>query len=270
MYEQSVAIAGKLYMRGLYNYSETVLVYTPGQDRWNSLPPPPVRDFALATLRGLLVVVGGQYKFTSNLTLTNSILTFEESSRKWVESLPDMPKALALPAVAEYQDYLVVIGGYDSNGTKTADVNILNTVSNKWIPAKPLPRGDVGRTCLFEDTLYLVDQYTKKVFRVHVPSLISQAGVWESVANVPFYWSTPVAIGKTFLAVGGSNEAIKDNATSSIYLYDSTKNQWGKCGDLLDEMYQCNCIKLSGKLYVLGTSESHSVYASELVHGSFL
>ena len=232
-------------MRGSSNLTDTVLVYTPDQDSWDELPPSPVKHFTIATLRGRLLVVGGER--------TNTILTLDESSRQWVQSLPRMPKALTFSAVVEYQNHLIVISGRDSNNTIIADVNILNT-SNKWTTAEPLPSTDDGySTCLIGDTLYRVGQYTKEVFRAHVPSLISRAssGVWESVASVPFYHSSPIAIGNTLLTVGGC-EGLGSNATSSIHLYDPIKNQWTQCGDLPEEMYCCYCIELSGKLCVLG------------------
>ena len=265
MYGQPVTINGKVYMRGENNGTSTVLVYTPDQDSWDDLPSPPVYRFTIATLRGRLLVVGGLDKSTNKKM--NTILTFDESSRQWVQSLPRMPKALTLPKVVEYQNHLIVIGGHDSNDTRIADVNILNT-SNKWITAEPLPRTDRYSTCLIGDTLYLVGQRTKEVFRAHVPSLISRAssGVWESVASVPFYWSSPITIGNTLLTVGGSDQALGGIATSSIHLYDPTKDQWTQCGDLPKEMCFCYCIELSGKLCVLGGMSGitiiRSVYTS--------
>ncbi len=251
MFDQPVASNGKLYIRGWSNGTRTVLVYTPDQESWGKLPPP-VMHFTIATLRGRLLVVGGEDKSTHEKT--NTILTFDERSRKWVQSLPHMPNALTFPKVIVYQNHLIVISGYDSNDTKIAEVNILNT-SNKWITAEPLPSTDDDySTCLIRDTLYLVGQETKKVFRAHVPSLISQAssGMWESVTSVPFYWSSPIAICNTLLTVGGSVKERGGNAISNIHLYDPTKDQWTQCGDLPEEMYCCHCIELSGKLYVLG------------------
>ncbi len=265
MIDPPVAINRKLYMRGRSNET-TVLVYTPDKDSWDDLPPPPVRYFTIATLRGRLLVVGGADKSTHVKTIT--IVTLDESSRKRkrVQPLPPMPKAISEPAVVEYQDHLIVIGGRDSNNTKIADVNILNT-NNKWIAAEPLPRTDDYSTCLIGDTLYLVGQLTKEVFRTHVPSLISRArsGVWESVASVPFYWSSPIAIGNTLMTVGGRDKAILGNNTSSIHLYDPTKDQWTQCGDLPEKIDCCHCTELSGKLYVLGGfrySIIRSVYTS--------
>ncbi len=268
MLGKSVDINGKVYTRGESNRTVTVLVYTPDQDSWDVLPPPPVYNFTIATLRGRLLVVGGLDKSTPKIT--NTILTLDESSRQWVLSLSPMPKAIYRPAVVVYDDHLIVIGGLNSNGiwkAWKADVNILNP-SNKWIAAEPLPRTDVYSTCLIGDTLYLVGQCTKQVFRAHVPSLISRAssGVWESVASVPSSWSSPIAIDNTLLTVGGCNGPLGGIDTSSIYLYDPTKDQWTQCGDLPEKMNFCHCIELSGKLYVLsghrGFSIIRSVYTS--------
>ncbi len=200
---------------------------------------------------------------------TSTILTFNKSSRQWVQSLPPMPKVLTFPEVVVYQNHLIIIGGYDLSGTNIADVKILGTTSNNWITAEPLPcTRDNYITCIIGNTMYIVGQTTKKVFRVHVPSLISRAssGVWECVASVPFYWSSPIAIGNILLAVGGSDsEERGGNAISNIHLYDPTKNQWTQCGDLPEKMCTCYCIELSGKLYVLGgrrggVTDSKSVY----------
>ncbi len=209
-------------MNGSSNGTQTVLVYTPDHDSWSVLPSPPVNRFTIATLRGRLLVVGGVDKSTSRKT--NTIFIFDPSSRKWVQPLPPMPKALTYPEVVVYQNHLIVIGGYDSSHTLIADVNILDTTCNKWITAEPLPStGYDYSTCLIGDTLYLVGQTNKTVFRAHVPSLISRAssGVWESVASVTLYWSSLIAIGNTLLTLGGSGSNERGgSAISSIHLYD--------------------------------------------------
>ncbi len=267
VYDRPVAINGKLYMRG-FTGTETVIVYTPDQESWDELIPPPVGGFTIATRKGRLLAVGGWDNCTKEKT--NTILTFRERSRQWVQSLPPMPKALTFPTVVVYQNHLIVIGGWDSNDTRVADVNVLDTSSKKWITAEPLPNtDDVYSTCLIGDTLYLVGQLTKEMFQTHVPSLISQVsfGVLEYVASVPFYRSSPIAIGNALLTLGGRDDkGLGGNDISSIHLYDPTKDQWTQCGDLPKEMYGCICIELSGKLCVLGgergSATSKSVYTS--------
>ncbi|XP_064388827.1 probable serine/threonine-protein kinase drkD [Halichondria panicea] len=68
-FDQPVASNGKLYIRGWSNGTRTVLVYTPDQESWGKLPPP-VMHFTIATLRGRLLVVGGEDKSTHEKTNT--------------------------------------------------------------------------------------------------------------------------------------------------------------------------------------------------------
>ncbi len=156
---RTVTVNGKLYMRGQSNGTETVLVYTPDQDHWDELPPPPLQCFTMATLRGQLLVVGGKDKSTGKQT--NTIVTYNKRSRRWLQSLSPVPVVVAWAAVVEYQDYLIVAGGLGSNNTWTTDVNILDTTTNKWTTAEPLPNTDLYKACLIGNTLYLVGLASK-------------------------------------------------------------------------------------------------------------
>ena len=264
--DQPVALNGKLYVRGLSRGTLTVLEYTPGDDQWTELPPPPVENFTIATLRGRLLVVGGAEKSTYMYRATNTILTFHEHSRQWIRSHPAMPTVLTNPAVIGYQDRLIVAGGRNSENNRIPDVNVLDTTSNKWKTAQPLPNTDNYCTVLIEDTLYLVGQNTQTVLRAHVPTLISgvKSGVWETLPNAPFYGSSPVTIGNTLLTVGGSDEPWSGNPTTSIHMYNPTTNQWTRVGDLSEPMeYPC-CIIMNSELFSLGSLFTYSVFVSKL------
>ena len=245
LYDQPVALNGKLYVRG---ERRTVLEYKPDHDQ---LPPPPVEDFNIATLCGQLVVVGGEDDSTSK-KIMNTILTFDEHSQQWIQSHPAMPIALTFPAAIGYQDHLIVAGGSNSEGNRIPDVNILDTTSNKWKTAQPLPSKDDYYTVLIGDTLYLVGQYTQTVLRAHVPTLISGAksDVWETLPNAPYYDSSPVTIDNTLLTVGGHKGG---DPTTSIQMYNPTTNQWTRVGDLPEPVEYPNCIVMNSELFELWT-----------------
>ena len=264
VYNQPVALDGKLYARGWSGMTQTLLEYTPGDDQWTELPPPPVYYFTIATLRGRLLVAGGRDK--STYKVTNTILTFNEHSQQWIQSHPAMPTALTFPAVIEYQDHLIVAGGYNSENNGIPDVNILDTTSNKWKTAQPLPHSDRYYTVLIEDTLYLVGLDTHTVLRAHVPTLVSGAksGVWETLPNAPYYWSSPVTIGNTLLTVGGSDKLQGGNLTASIHMYSPTTNQWTRVGDLPKPMESPSCIVMNSELLLLGNPLTSSVFVSKL------
>ena len=243
---------------------QTVLEYTPGDDQWTELPPPRVKDYTMVTLRGQLVVVGGEDNSTSKTT--NTILTFDEHSQRLIQSHPAMPTALTFPAAIGYQDHLIVAGGDNSedNGSRIPDVNILDTTSDKWKTAQPLPNTDYYCTVLIEDTLYLVGQDPQTVLRAHVPTLISGAksGVWETLPNTPYYYSSPVTIGNTLLTVGGSDKPWGGNPTTSIQMYNPTTNQWTRVGNLPQPVEYPKCIVMNSELFELSTGYKSSVFVS--------
>ena len=250
--DQPVVLNGKLYARSLRgNTIRTVVQYTPDSDHWDELPPPPVKYFTIATLslRGQLLVVGG---VNSTGNVANTILTFNEHSQQWVQSYSDMPTARTYPTVIGYQDHLIVAGGLSSRDL--CNVDILNTTSNQWITAQPLPSPDDYNIVLAQDIVFLVGVTTKTVLQAHVAALISGAksGVWKTVANTPYYFSSPITIGNTFLTVGGSDSLWDTNPTTSIQMYNTTNIQWKKVGDLPEPMSVCHCTVLSGKLFAIG------------------
>ena len=264
VYNQPVALNGKLYVKGESWGTWTVLEYTPGDDQWTDLPPLSVYNFTVATLRGQLLVVGGRDKSTHKKT--NTILTFSEHSQRWIQSHPAMPTALTFPAVIGYQDHLIVAGGYNSKNNRIPDVDILDTTSNKWKTAQPLPSTDNYYTVLIEDTQYLVGQSTQTVLRAHVPTLVSGAksGVWETLPNAPYYHSSPVTIGNTLLTVGGSDKPQGGNLTASIHMYSPTTNQWTRVGDLPEPIHYPCCIVMNSDLFLLGNVFTYSVSVSNL------
>ena len=265
MYGQPVALNGKLYVRGLSGATWTVLEYTPGDDQWTELPPPPVYNFTVATLRGQLLVVAGEDMSTDKVT--NTILTFNDHSQQWIQSHPAMPTALTVPTVMGYQDHLIVADGYNSENNTIPDVNILDTTSNKWNTAQSLPNTDHYYTVLIENTMYLVGQTTQTVLRLHVPTLVSGAksGVWETLPNAPCHCSSPVTIGNTLLTVGGSDKpTLADDPTTSVHMYSPTTNQWTRVGDLPEPMNNPNCIIMNSELFLFGNPLTSSVFVSKL------
>ena len=257
VHDQPVAFKGKLYARGLSRGTQTVVEYTPGHDQWTDLPPPPADYFTIATLRSKLLVVGGMDKFTAK---TNTILTFDEHFQQWIQSHPTMPIALTNPVVIGYQDHLIV-----ADNDRIPDVNILDTTSNKWKTAQPLPSTDYYHTVLTEDTLYLVGWNTQTVLRAHVPTLISGAksGVWETLPNTPYYWSSPVTIGNTLLTMGGRDKpSWVGKRTTSIQMYNPTTNQWTRVGNLPEPVDHPRCIVMNTELFELKTDYRSPVLVS--------
>ena len=274
LYGQPVVHNGKLYFSGFTQGHASVLEYTPDSDLWSELPQPSVRQFTIATLKGQLLVVGGE---DEQYTATNTILTFDEPSQTWIHSYPRLPSALTNPAVIGYQNDLIVAGGHSSSGNKVVDVNILSVTKKMWpwVRACSLPNTDDYCTVLIEDTVFLVGQSTRSVqmLEAQTPGFISgvvatfiSSSKWVSLPNTVDFQASPIAISNTLFTVGGSGDTYGGDPTTGIQRYDSTESQWTRVGDLPEAIRSCRCTVLSGKLFVFGGNGSKCVYVATVYH----
>ena len=258
---QPVFLNGKFYIRHWSRHNDTILEYTPENDWWVKLPHPPVKHFTVATLKGQLLVVGGEDKSDKS---SSDIFTFDNCSRKWTHSYPAMPKALSFPAAIGYQDHLIVAGG--CTDCRIPDVSFLDTNTNNWKAAQPLPSTDYYYTVLIGDTLCLVGQDTATVLRAHIPTLISGAksGVWEKVTTGPYNNSYPVTISNTLITVGGEDDG--GNPTASIQMFEPITKEWTRVGTLPKTASKACCGIINSELFVLGSLFDPSVFVSKLVY----
>lgn len=266
---QPVFHKNKLYVSGYLSESSplAVLEYTFSTSKWEELVPPNIEEFTIATLNNRLLVVGGEETKTGKAT--DIILEFDEDSRKWIPINPTLPLPLYLPSVVGFENYLIVAGGHTSlTNSRVPNVNTLNMSGCRWIASEPLPSTDCCKMVIIDNTVYLVGQETRTVMCANLKTLMSgvTSGVWEILPNVPFYYSSPIAVGNSLLVVGGrdSNDWGGD-ATTKIYCYDVTSKKWRPIGDLPEPMYYCCCIVIGNELFVLGGFGYPSGCVAELV-----
>lgn len=266
---QPVFHRNKVYVCGYLSESSppTVLEYTPGTSKWAELVPPTVQEFTVTTLKDRLLVVGGEESTSGKAT--DAILEFDEKNRKWIPINPALQMPLYLPSAIGYENYLIVAGGHTSTtNARVPNVLTLNMSSYQWKESEPLPSTDCCKMAIIDDTVYLIGQETRTVMCAHLPTLTSGAksGVWKILPNVPFFYSTPVAVGNELLTVGGrdSNDW-RGDATSKIYRYDVASKQWRLVGDLPEPMYYCCCAVIANKLFVLAEFGHQSGYVAELI-----
>ena len=259
---QSLPLSGKLYVCCATTWS--VLQYSPVDDWWAELPPPSVTDFTIATLKGQLLVVGGRESSTRKIT--EKIFTFQERSQQWAKCYPDMTTALMDPAILGYQDHLIVAGGLTSSQEWTANVNILDSTSNRWTPVAPVPNADSYFTVMVRDTVYLVGRDTQTLLRAPVVGLMlgAKSGVWEELTDTPYSYSSPVAIGNTLLTIGGRDKSEGSAPTTSIQMYDPTTDQWTRMGDLPQPMEYISCAVIQSEMFVFGNLFHSSTHIAKL------
>ena len=257
VFKEKVYIGGGL---ASYREAQTVMVYDPRLDFYDTLPPYTYKYFSMAVVNNQLVVVGGVDVQTNKKT--NKLGVWNEQSKRWTYLLPQMTIACQSPSVATHNNrWLVVIGGYGDVSALTR-VEILDTTeSTQWYHAASLPQplsyalsATIGNMC------YLLGGFTTEVFSVCLDDLISQAvsqpasasapptpSPWQSLPDTPLPGSTALAFNGALLAVGG------ELGSTAIYHYKPSSRSWIKARELPTERHACTCTVLpSGDLYVAG------------------
>ena len=209
-----------------------------------------------------LTLVGGG---VSRGEVTNQLAVYEPSSQHWTYPYNPMPTPRHRPAVLMYDIWLLVAGGYGATWTNLATVELFNTSMNQWLATSSLPRPcDLLTSAIVEDYGYLV-MYSKQVFRVSLPDIISQTvdqstaskspALWCRLPDTPLSCSMAISLHGYLLAVGGYHD---NHTRTDIHLYQPESEQWTKVGDLPNAREYCSCVVLpSGELLVAGGQESY-------------
>ena len=278
-YPQAVALNGKVYVGGgdALTVAErtSVMVYDLLNDSWSVLPRYNRYWFAMAVLKGQLVLVGGQDVRTGKVT--NSLGAWDKNLQGWrTHAFPPMRTACHSPSVASYNDQWLVVAGGQGDGpqlhryTTFTGVDALNSHSNLWYICAPLPQPAYKMTAVvLDNSLVLLggadyNCYFEKVFRVCLDELISQAvpnpifdasaplvpSPWQILPDTPFNCSTALALNGCLFAVGGG-------WSSAIHLYQPSSLKWVQAGELPTNRSQCCActVPTTGEVFVAGGVE---------------
>ena len=243
-----VVMKGDVYFGGGVTPSvkdeQTVCLYSPRSNSWSQLPLYEYRYFRLTVINeNKLVAVGGEDEKTGKVT--NKLAVWDDKQHHWVFSLPVMNTACSSPAVATYNQWLLVAGGYGEQG-RLSRVEVMNVSSEQWYQVASLPvTGSSMSSTMIGNMWYLMSGITNKgpsksVMSVCVEHIISEAisqpagansstlSRWNSLPNTPSIRSTALAFQGALLAVGGGYLF----PSSTIYLYQPSTSKWIKAGDM--------------------------------------
>ena len=242
------------------------MVYEQGVG-WRTLPRYRYKYFAMAVLQDQLTLVGGREVF--NTRVTNQISVWD--SQQWTQPYPHMPTPRHSTAAATFINWLVVAGGVDVSSYLSA-VEIMDTTNKQWFTAMPLPTkcfdmtlAVVGDECYFMGGSTGSLSGTKQVLHGSLPAITSRAvsqstitpAQWDTLPDMPLYYSAVLALHGSLLAVGGHND--RQHCSTAIHLYQPGNRQWLKVGDLPTARSHCSCTLLpSGEILVAGGWDENS------------
>ena len=270
LYPQVVVLKEKVYIGGgnaLSNREcQTVIVYDPQKDSYDTLPPYTYKRFSIAVLNNQLVVVGGVDVQTNKPT--NQLGVWNEQSISWTHPLPPMTTACKSPSVATHNNKWLVVMGGAGDETSLSRVEILDTTgSGQWYQAAPLPQpchrvstATIGNMCYLLGGYSAGGSISQKVFSVHLDELISQAvsqPAGASAPATPLPWmtlpDTPLSLSSA-LTINGAQLAVGGNwGSTAIYHYQPSRRSWISAGKLPVRRFCCCCTVVpSGEVLVAG------------------
>lgn len=247
-----------------------VYVYNIAKEKWSSLSPTPQRWFAIAVLKGKLLVIGGACHENA---VTGQVTILDETNGHWYSEYPPMPTSRSDPGAIGHLNHLIVIGGFD--GIQSIDVvEVLDVSNNQWSQVASLPYTITSVTPMLQgDVLYLAGgfsvtkgkQAAKKLFTcASIPMLLKSTlpSVWKELSPVPFSYSSTTVHDGSFFTFCGRDSTTKQDS-SAVYLYDAVKNTWSQVGDMPTYRRMCTAISAAtnGKIYVLGGIVSKTKYS---------
>ena len=187
VYPCAAVLQRKVYIGGGYTVNDecTVQVYDIESNEWSFLPRYQCRRFAMTILHSRLTLVGGVHASSGRGLLadfigtlfkppkaTNQLVVFDTMSQDWMYPYPPMPTPRWTPAVSTYDIWLLVAGGCDGGDLTT--VELLNTSTNQWLSASPLPTPCSHLTSTFLQEDWFIVMNSRQVFCVSLPDIVSQ------------------------------------------------------------------------------------------------
>ena len=297
---KAVVLKNKVYFGGGYTgdaAAATLYIYTPTADTWATTLSH-TRRSALTTYNSQLVLVGGVAASTNEIT--NQLWVLQEDERTWRQPLPAMPTARYAASAISHHNYLIVAGGWDSNGRETNVVEVYD--GPQWMRTDPLPKCcSHMKTTAHNGNYYLMGgtNQGQSVFCASLQSLIAKAtqqsptspsssksptflqslfglsspsgeqkSVWETLPDVPYRYSATTILGAALVAVGGRDSS--GTPRSSLHMYSPLTHSWLHVSEMPVVVCDTCTITLpTGEMVVIGGSTmdapySHTVYKASL------
>ena len=268
----AAADANRAYFNGRGH--TTVHSYDSNTEEWRRLPDAPHTESTLVVVHHILTMVGGEISDRA----TDSLLSLmgEGRDKKWLPNFPAMPTKRYSTAAVCSGCSLIVAGGEDGSNY-LATVEVLDTDTQQWSIASPLPRPfSLATISICGERLYMMggeDQtgLTLSVLRCSVPELLQTcqtqplAGklqtapttIWRHVADAPHLLSSCATLCGQLVAVGGWEAGMY---YSAIAVYNETTDSWDAMGHMPTARSEALVAILNGKMIVVGGDVGGGLY----------
>ena len=222
------------------------------------LPSCPYEDSGLAIIDSELTTVGGWDRAGHH---TNKLFTLRQG--KWVEVYPPMNTARSSPAVVSTSDgdYLIVIGGFGSDGAATATVELLQVKSRRWYKLTDLPQPlPLPSATICGDQLHVIGGDGGKAYSCSLQSndrpITSPLTLsWKPLPPLPVKESTAATPCGQLVLIGGIQGRSRVNS-----IHQLVEGQWVVIGSMTSGRQWCLAVSPSpDRILIVGGLGEDSV-----------
>ena len=250
----SAVVDGKIYCIGgrMKEYTQpiylnTVEVYDPKTDTWETKKPMPTKRGYLtsAVVDGKIYCIGGGLD-AGNIRL-NTVEVYDPKTDTWETKKP-MPtgRATLISGVVNGKIYCMGgIGGVDV-------IEVYDPKTDTWETKRPMPNGRTDFTgSVVNGKIYCIGGFDKSYNYISTTEVYDPAtDTWTTKAATPTprrAFTSSAVDGKIYCA-GGHNGSYLD----VVEVYDPATDRWTKKASIPGKMYALSSAVVDGKMYCIG------------------
>ena len=186
---------------------------------------------------------------------TESVAPIDQTAPGHWTTLAPLPSARQEVAVAAFNGYVFVIGGFGASAEPVATVEFYDPAQNRWAPRAPLPAPlHHAAAAVAANRLFVVGGYTGGRVRWTPSAAVYEydflRDAWAPRAEMP----TPrgglaaAVLGDRLHALGGS----ADHATNAHEVYDPAANRWTQANPLPTARDHLAAVAFRDRVWAIG------------------
>jgi hypothetical protein len=231
--------------------------------RYERLPDLPLalNHVGLASHRGSVYLIGGQYDAEGQVGATNRVFRFDVATRRWRE-LPSMAEPRGAHGVAVVGDRIVVIGGrtdrsFDGDRANVGLVEIFDTRTERWSrgASMPAPRDHLGVATLDRHVYVLGGRLPSGRAVARLDRLDPASGDWTRLGDAPKATSgVDLLSGDGFLYTAGGEVPLEGVVLGGAWIYQPRLDRWEETARLPEPRHGYASVLQGDRIVLFGGS----------------
>nr|WSX75242.1 carboxypeptidase regulatory-like domain-containing protein [Streptomyces sp. NBC_00899] len=242
-------------------FTVTEQLSSPGPAGTGSTPPAdggawqPVADLPTATMDNAVAADGGRLYSAfgfDGTTYTSDLYTYDSGTDTWSQ-LASAADGRDAPARGFIGGKFYAVGGWRTDGTPDAKLEIYDPASDTWTTGAPSPKPYAASgSAVVDGKLYVVGGCTKdSCLTTDVYAYDPLTDKWSAMASYPetVSWTACGEIADMLYCAGGNTDS---GITKHAYAYDPVTDGWSRIADMPVALWGSAYTAANGRLLTIG------------------